>query len=425
MLTYRNRCGSILSRNKETKKIQKREGYVHMANFQEQLKAEMERVQQNSGGGDFEKVEYPTQKLKHDQLYFSKNNTEFTVRILPGANGQFFSQEFREIFLNGRNSKGTDISRLFILDKEPKPNESRLESSLLRWQQEARVPNIYNKQAKPDRRFFVNAVQVQMVNGQAVMETDANGDLVVRLLKLPVSAYNAIISKLGDEMLTPQGSDEYSFIGVANAYPIRIQKPAPGQMSYTVDVYSNHELGPLPQGWENQLEDLAYQATPWEEFNKGFVDHFIDVTDGVEGQSDNNEPAQAPNQPQFNQPNQQQQPTQPQQGFGQPAQGNGFGQPAQGNGFGQPAQSNGFGQPAQGNEWGQPAQAPTQPTQNTPTQPTQPTPTQPVEPVPNNTGFGQPAQGGAPQQQATTPPPVGEAASVEDVLAKMQKGVTD
>ena len=384
-----------------------------MANFQDQLKAEMERVQQNSGGGDFEKVDYPTQKLKNDQLYFSKNNSEFTVRILPGANGQFFSQEFREIFLNGRNSKGTDISRLFILDKEPKPNESRLESSLLRWQQEARVPNIYNKQAKPDRRFFVNAVQVQMVNGQAVMETDANGNLAVRLLKLPVSAYNAIISKLGDEMLTPQGADEYSFIGVTNAYPIRIQKPAPGQMSYTVDVYQK-DLGPLPNGWEAQIEDLAYQATPWEEFNKGFVDHFIDVTDGVEGQSDNNEPAQAPNQPQFNQP---QQPTQPQQGFGQPAQ------PQQG--FGQPAQGNGFGQPAQGNEWGQPAQAPTQPTQNTPTQPTQPAPTQPVEPVPNNTGFGQPAQGGAPQQQATTPPPVGEAASVEDVLAKMQKGVTD
>ena len=394
MLTYRNRCGSIVSRNKETKKIQKREGYANMANFQDQLKAEMERVQQNSGGGDFEKVDYPTQKLKNDQLYFSKNNSEFTVRILPGANGQFFSQEFREIFLNGRNSKGTDISRLFILDKEPKPNESRLESSLLRWQQEARVPNIYNKQAKPDRRFFVNAVQVQMVNGQAVMETDANGNLAVRLLKLPVSAYNAIISKLGDEMLTPQGADEYSFIGVTNAYPIRIQKPAPGQMSYTVDVYQK-DLGPLPNGWEAQIEDLAYQASPWEEFNKGFVDHFIDVTDGVEGQSDNNEPAQAPNQPQFNQP---QQPTQPQQGFGQPAQGN---------------------------EWGQPAQAPTQPTQNTPTQPTQPAPTQPVEPVPNNTGFGQPAQGGAPQQQATTPPPVGEAASVEDVLAKMQKGVTD
>ena len=374
-----------------------------MANFQDQLKAEMERVQQNSGGGDFEKVEYPTQKLKHDQLYFNKNNPEFTVRILPGTNGQFFSQEFREIFLNGRNSKGTDISRLFILDKEPKPNESRLESSLLRWQQEARVPNTYNKQAKPDRRFFVNAVQVQMVNGQAVMETDANGDLVVRLLKLPVSAYNAIISKLGDDMLTPQGADEYSFIGVTNAYPIRIQKPAPGQMSYTVDVYQK-DLGPLPNGWEAQIEDLAYQATPWEEFNKGFVDHFIDVTDEVEGQSDNNEPAQAPNQPQFNQP---QQPTQPQQGFGQPTQGNGFGQPAQ------------------GNEWGQPAQAPTQPTQNTPVQPTQPTPTQPVEPVPNNTGFGQPPQGGAPQQQATTPPPVGEVASVEDVLAKMQKGVTD
>lgn len=55
-------------------------------------------------------------------------------------------------------------------------------------------------------------------------------------------------------------------------------------MSYNVQLYPNIELGPLPQGWETQLEDLAYQATPSIEYNRDYVEYFISVVNGEETQ---------------------------------------------------------------------------------------------------------------------------------------------
>src|SRR5690606_38442927 len=112
---------------------------------------------------------------------------------------------------------------------------------------------------------------------------------------------------------------EYGVIGETNAYPIRFSKPSPGGMAYSVDVFQK-DLGALPQGWQNELEDLAYQGTPSEEYNQEFVEYFINVVNGTEPQKEGNNSGQQ--QGGFQQ--QQQSFQQPQQGFQQ--QG-GFQQP--------------------------------------------------------------------------------------------------
>ena len=293
---------------------------VNMANFMDSLQKEMDKF--NSGNRD-NNVEYPSEVLKHDQLYFNKDNSEFTVRILPNVGDRFFAQEFREIFLNATNKNQKELNLNVVIGANDTPDTSNFLRELMNWQQEERVPNRFNKTAFPSKRYFVNVVKVQVVNGQPVMETDENGQLVVRVLKLPVSAYQAIVSKLSDPMLQPQGADEFGFIGVQNAYPVRIVKPAKGSgpAPYSVDVYQR-DLGPLPQGWESLAEDLAYQATPTEEYNGEYLQYIIDVVNGNEpqgGSSSNSTQQGGSNfQPQQAAPKQQQN-----QGFNAPQQNQG------------------------------------------------------------------------------------------------------
>lgn len=285
-------------------------------NFQETLKAQLA----NQNYGDREPVDYPSNHLKNKELYFPKQAGNqaptLLVRILPPAPGVGdgnFNVPAREIFLQTQNSNGKDLKLNAVLS--PFPNqEDPLDMAITQWQAENRVPNSYNRQAKPSNRYYVNAVNI-VVNpqtGQYEEERDPQtGQLVVRLLKLTHSACNGILEKLTDPMFAPQALQgqpmevaQYSFISSMYAFPIRLTKPLKnsGQMSYGVDIMTQFPLGALPQGWENLLEDLQYQATPSVQYNFEYVDYFIKVVNGEE-------PVQGQNQTQ----------AQPTQGYGAPA----------------------------------------------------------------------------------------------------------
>lgn len=304
-------------------------------NFQEKLKAELAAAQHNNNNTE---VDYPSNHLKHKELRFEKDQNQLMIRILPPANDEdFFTVMARELWMNTKNRSGKDLNLNAVFSDTMNPDESNLVANLIQWQAREMVPNNFNKKAYPSRKGYINAVQIFIdpQTNQFVHEVDQNGQLVVRLFKLPFSAYTAILGKLSDPMMKPQGSDDYGIISALDAFPIKLTKPQKGAatMSYTVDVYQR-PLGALPPNWKDSLEDLRYQATPTEQYNSEYVQYFIDVVNGVEpvrgggnGATTGNTgggnqfqqpvvPQQQPQQ-QFNQfaQQQQQQPVVPQQQF--------------------------------------------------------------------------------------------------------------
>ena len=252
-------------------------------NFQEKLKAELAAAQHNNNNTE---VDYPSNHLKHKELRFEKDQNQLMIRILPPANDEdFFTVMARELWMNTKNRSGKDLNLNAVFPDSMNPEESTLVANLVQWQAREMVPNNFNKKAYPSRKAYVNAVQifVDPQTNQFVHEVDQNGQLVVRLFKLPLSAYTAILGKLSDFMMKPQGSDDYGIISALDAYPIKLTKPQKGAatMSYTVDVYQR-SLGALPPNWRDLLEDLKYQATPTEQYNSEYVRYFCDVVNGVE-----------------------------------------------------------------------------------------------------------------------------------------------
>ena len=270
-------------------------------NFQDMLKQQIQQTSNNN-----EKVDYPSNHLKAKELRFDKDTSTLLVRILPPANSSdFFAVPAREIWLNARNRNGKDLNFSAVLPDVMDPQTSTLAANLINWQAQERVPNNFNRKAFPSRVYYVNVIQLLVDQaGNIQHEVGQDGQPVVRLMKLKQSAYTEILNKLADPFMKPAASDDYSFISAVDAYPIKITKPAKGsqQMSYSVDVYQR-SLGALPQNWTSLLEDLKYQATPSEEYNKEYTEYFISVVNGVEGQSAGAPvtPAQAPAQQQFTQ----------------------------------------------------------------------------------------------------------------------------
>lgn len=402
-------------------------------NFQQQLQQEMQRMERKGNFGDNE-VEYPNSKLKNKELFFSKDNNQYTVRVLPPkSDDAFFAKQVKEIWLNKTNKNGKEIKINAVLPYAPAQGESILTEALAEWQNQQRVPNNFSRTASPRKLYYVNVVQVAMgQDGNMVMERDANGDLAVRLMKLPQSAYSALVAKISDPMFTPQNSGEYGLIGISNAYPVRITKPAPGGMSYTVDVFQK-DLGALPENWKDLLEDLDYQATPTEVYNRDLVEYFINLVNGNENQNTNNSGGN--NGGGFNQTNQPQQGFTQQQSFNQPSQ------PQQQQSFNQPQQS--FNQPQQGFTQQQSFNQPSQPQQGFSAEPSFSQPVDTGDSNPFNTSFenNMPTNFNAmpdvsnnnasignqpePQQQQPEPPMQSQSQpqDVNDVLAQMRQNI--
>lgn len=259
--------------------------------FKEKILQQMQ--QQNN---DREQTDFPSNHLKNQELFFPKSepgrDSSVLIRILPPADPDGdFGVQMREIPLQTKNRNGKDLKLRTVLKAFP-DRDDELDQALVRWQANSTVPNLFSPQAKPSTRYLTNVVKVYRdQQGNYVEEKDANGNLVVRVIKLPYSAYQEIIGSLVDDLMRPRGLQgqpeeiaQFSFISSIAAYPIRITKPqkGSGKMAYSVQIAGNMELGTLPQGWENELEDLSYQATPTMQYNGDYARYFISVADGNE-----------------------------------------------------------------------------------------------------------------------------------------------
>lgn len=265
--------------------------------FKDIINAEQKKVEAESGGGNNTQVQYP--QTKHQRLFFGKENPELWLQILPSSDiVSRFAVPVRKIFLNTVSSQGKQINSNFTLDPD-KNYGSLLENKIDEWTEQGIIPARYGGQQKPSRKYLVNVVLVVQQNGQFVQERDNNGDLVVRVLELPQSAYSNVIAKLQDSMYNFSGT-EMSFMDINKPNAIRISKPPQGKMEYTVDVHPQGQLPPLGQGWENQLEDLNAQGTPTERLENGdqWVEAFVDMKEGRKPNQNKNQQSESPSQPQ-------------------------------------------------------------------------------------------------------------------------------
>jgi hypothetical protein len=280
-----------------------------------------EQKKLESQGGNNEKVNYP--ETKHKRLFFKKDERELLIQVLPSADlYSAFAIAARKIFLSAKSSQGKDINSNFTLDADPNPG-SVLEQKITEWSDRGMIPNGFGGQQSPKRVYNVNVVRVIQYNGQWVQERDDQGNLAVRVFEMPQSGYSNLIRKLQDPLYNASGT-ELSFMDPNKPSPIKISKPAKGQMEYPVEVYSTITLPPLGQGWENQLENLEEQAVPTERLENGlqWVQAFIDMKEGrkPQRQDSGNGNGGAPQgqggspfqQPQSNPYAQPQQPQQPQ-----------------------------------------------------------------------------------------------------------------
>ncbi len=255
--------------------------------FLDQLKKQNQETSSN-----FNDAVYPSSSLKNPELEFKEeNNNKVLVRVLPPATpDSSYNFPFRQVFLETTNPNNVAKKYSLVASLSAYPNaESELERAINQWQAEGRMPARFAN-TKPRPMFFMNVVT--LVQGpQGLTEAkDANGNLIVQVLKVPVSAVQAINEQLMNPMLRPAfgpevPSDwaEYSFISPYLGYPVEITKPRKGSdaKQYSVNVYPNLPLGPLPDNWDVLLEDLAYQAKPTEEINPDYVKLFINTVNGV------------------------------------------------------------------------------------------------------------------------------------------------
>lgn len=258
------------------------------------------QLEEGNSGND--KVKYPETKQK--PLYFEKNQREILVQVLPAADlVSMFAVPVRKIFLSARSSQGKEINSNFTLDAEPNMG-SLLEQKVAEWAEKGLIPNGFGGQQSPRRLFLVNAVRViqNPANPQQwVQERDQQGNLVVRKFELPQSAFQNLLRKLADPLYNVSGT-ELSFMDINRPSPVKISKPAKGQMEYPVEAYSTIILPQLGQGWENQLEDLNAQAVPTERLENGdkWVQAFVDMKEGRKPNQNKSGEAAAPQAPATN-----------------------------------------------------------------------------------------------------------------------------
>lgn len=281
-------------------------GGKEVMSFADIINAEQKKLEASS---QREGVKYP--QTKHKRLFFDKDQRELLVQILPSADlVSTFAEPIRRIFLTARSSSGKDIKANFTLD--PEPNEgSLLEQKIVEWADKGMIPNGFGGQQTPRRVFLVNVVRViqnPQNPQQWVQERDQEGNLVVRAFEMPQSAYANLIRKLQDPLYNVSGT-ELSFMDPNRPSPVKISKPAKGQMEYPVEVYTSIVLPSLGNGWESQLEDLKALATPTERLENGYdwVKAFVDMKEGRKPSRSTDEGVAIPEAPSVN-PYAQQQP---------------------------------------------------------------------------------------------------------------------
>lgn len=250
--------------------------------FKDQLKAELQQLE--SANSDFDNVKSPYSKLKHEVVRLSKDEPSKLVRILPPTSPDgSFAVGHREMFIDVTNAKGKQIRSGVIMPLHQDADNYLLDRKVPEWVATKTMPNTYG--SKPSVRYFLNVIQLQdQGNGQYLHELDQQGNPIIRMMQLPYTAYQAVVESMVDEhTVDPEGAtDGFGAISAKNAYPFSIyRKGEQTDTKYYARLYER-DLGPLPEGWENFAEDLNYQATPVEDYDKEFVEYMVAVHEGQE-----------------------------------------------------------------------------------------------------------------------------------------------
>jgi hypothetical protein len=287
--------------------------------------------EENSNSGQSENsVDYPSSHLHHYPLQVGKKTPQLHVRILPALKDKHTWVPFRELWV-----KEGDKRRSYCLDANTRSEVDPLMQAVNRWDsvkftrqngdKAEEVSGLYKLDSKygsyPSLRYYINVVPLEVVkdsNGVSKYKEKltADGKLDVYMLSLNRTLLNLLATQLQDEMLNPNNihldivnklkakgysftDDELanSFISDVFAYPVTLRYSSDGKTvtrTLTVDSSDAHMLSPLPRNWEEQAEDLEYQATPSYKYNEHWVNVLIDRIDSELGLTSHIE---APKQP--------------------------------------------------------------------------------------------------------------------------------
>lgn len=258
-----------------------------------------------SSGTSSRQNDAPYKKLKNGILYTSRKTPELLVRILPPAQqDKMFYQKYKEF--------GAQVGgRWSFITLGSKPTEM-LNNEISNWSQmgmsirELRnMPQAKKFKISLRTNFYLNAVPLKQttVNGQLSiqMEMDNEGKPKVYLLRLSNTQMKQLSQSLADKLKNPnimpvykqmaqahnititQEQADWSFISSVLAYPVKLTVGQGLSNPSRVDVETISVLPPLPAGWEDNLEDLQYQATPTSEYAPNYVAKIITTIDSAIG----------------------------------------------------------------------------------------------------------------------------------------------
>lgn len=246
-------------------------------------------TEQSKAGGNSGDIIDVRDKLKHEQLLFDKDNGRFFFRILPPVDEtKFISEAFKEIWVNTISPNGKKVNLRLVLPLDATPESSVAMAKIAEWQANnvefATFPN-----PKFATKYVLNVIQYKQVNNQLVAETDAQGNPIVRIITLPMTAHRALLTKMGEEermFNTPPNAGGLGgvFASENDAFLVGVNRTGKGlDTKYDVNVYQQPlgPLGPLPSNWKDLAEDLSYQVTPTEQLNPEFMQNVFDMVDGV------------------------------------------------------------------------------------------------------------------------------------------------
>lgn len=242
----------------------------------------------NTGGSD--NAERYTPKNPVIRLGKQKDGTmkdTIIVRILPPKqeNSFQFEKPFRSTGINYTKKNGEQTYAGLTLPENQ--GESVLDPFITQWLNQkipfSRFPGY------PSKRFYIEVIEYYNNGGELQPVLDAQGNVKVSPLEIPITAYNALSSQLGDKTLElGLQNAKFSFISENVAYPVAFKKVKENERTnWYVQVYSNITLGELPANWRDLTSDLDKLAEPTEENNPSFVNFLINKVNNTDLSTDN------------------------------------------------------------------------------------------------------------------------------------------
>lgn len=276
-----------------------------MSAFTEFINQQAKETQNNNNN----EVEYYTPKNPVIRLGKQKDGStkdSILVRILPPKKEG--SLEFYKKFRNtGINFNNKNNEQKFVgLTLPATSGESVIDPFIESWIANKvpfnRFPN------RPSNRYYIEVIEYINNGGTLQPVVDNSGNPKISPLEIPITAYNALASQLGDEMFNPSPDAKFSFISENIAYPVMFKKAKENdKTNWYVQVYSNpqYQFGNLPSNWRELSSDLDKLAQPTEEVNPNLVNFLINKVNGTPLETDNftfnrdtNTLGDAPSQPQ-------------------------------------------------------------------------------------------------------------------------------